>query len=285
MAFMAVMAAINIIFSVISAFSPIASIVLVIFFPLTSTLVEYFCEDKYYPIYALATFGLGIVATLWNMQTTFFTLLPSVITGYLFGMFAKRKFNPFWSVLASAVAQALITLLFIPLINLIFDVDIIYTFKRAFGLAESTSINIIIPSFILSISFVQIVLSYVVVSQEMKKFDEVEINENPNYMLFGIIGSVVSLSLIGFYFASLRVAYVFLILSIYFASYIVVYFVKERLWRTLIVAGFFVLVNIFVYALAYQNMKENSALLLIGFTPFAISTLSLVVSFLKKKPE
>ena len=285
MAFMAIMAAINIIISVIAAFSPIASVILVIFLPLTSTLVELFCEDKYYPIYAIATFGLGVVATLWNIQSTFFTLLPSLITGYIFGLFAKHKFNPIWSVLAASALQALITLLFIPLINFIFGVDIIYTFKAAFKLTESENIGIIIPAFILAISIVQIVLSYIVVSQEVKKFDQSMEYEKCNYMLFGIIGSVLSLSLIGFYYLSLAVAYIFLILSIYFASFIVVYFIKDKMWRTLILCGAFVLLTIFIFALAYSSVKPNSALLLIGVAPFCISTLSLVVSFLKKKPD
>ena len=285
MAFMALMAAINIIISVISAFSPIASVILVIFLPLTSTLVELYCEDKYYPIYAIATFGLGIVATLWNMQTTFFTLLPSLLTGYIFGLFAKHKFQPFWSVLVSSLFQSLITFAFIPLINIIFDVDIIYTFKYAFGLTNSASINTIIPAFILAISFVQIALSYLVVSFEIRKFDQEMNYEKDNYMLFGIIGSVISFAILGLYFVSLAIAYTFLILSIYFTVYIVISFINDRMWRTLILSGVFVLLNIFIYALAYSNMKENSALLLLGVTPFCISTLSLVVSFLKKKPE
>ena len=285
MSFMAIMAAINIIVSVISAFSPIASVILVIFLPLTSTLVELFCEDKYYPIYALTTFGLGIVATLWNMQTTFFTLLPSLITGYVFGLFAKRKFHPVWSVLASALLQALVTILFIPLINFIFNVDIIYTFKKAFNLAESASINIIIPAFILAISFIQIVLSYIVVSQEIKKFGEEMSKDETNYFIYGLVGSIISLAIIGLYFASLTMAYVFLILSIYFAAFIVVSFIYDKMWHTLIVSGVFVLLNIFIFSLAYANLKDYSGLLLVGITPFALSSLSLVVSFLKKKPD
>lgn len=285
MAFMGIMAAINIIISVISAFSPIVSVILVIFLPLTSTLVELFCEDKYYPIYAVATFGLGIVATLWNMQMTFFTLLPSLITGYIFGLFAKHKFHPIWSVLAASLLQALITMLFIPLINWIFDVDIVYTFKAAFNLIDSESINIIIPAFILAISFIQIVLSYIVISQEVKKFHEEMSYESNNYMVFGIVGSVVSAAIIGLYFASLTLGYIFLILSIFFASFIIVSFIRDKMWRTLIVCGAFILLNVFVYALAYSNMKPYSALLLLGVTPFCISTLSLVVSFLQKKPD
>lgn len=285
MAFMGIMAAINIIISVISAFSPIVSVILVIFLPLTSTLVELFCEDKYYPIYAVATFGLGIVATLWNMQMTFFTLLPSLITGFIFGLFAKHRFHPVWSVLAASLLQALITLLFIPLINLIFDVDIIYTFKAAFNLVEKENINIIIPAFIVAISFAQIVLSYIVISNEIRKFHEEMSYEENSYMIFGIVGSIVSASIIGLYFVSLTLGYIFLILSIFFASFILVSFIKDKMWRTLIVCGAFVLLNVFVYALAYSNMKPNSALLLLGVTPFGISTLSLVVSFLQKKPD
>lgn len=285
MAFMGVMAAINIIIAVVAALSSIAGIFLILILPLTSVLVAIYCENKYFPIYAIATFGLSIVATLWNMQTTFFYVLPSLITGYVFGYSTKHKIHPVWSILCSSIIQGGITFAFIPLINFIFEVDIIGTFKTAFGLTSSTSVDIIIPSFILAISLVQIILSFIIISNEVKKFGFAEINTNFSLLLFGIIGSVLPLSLFGFYFLSLRLAYVVLILSFYFAVFIVFELINLKYYRSLILVGISVLINIFVFALATSSLKENSSLLLLGVTPFCISTISLVVSFLQKKQE
>lgn len=283
--FMAMMAAINIIISVIAALSSIAGIFLIIILPLTSVLVAMYCDNRYYIIYAVATFGLSIVATLWNMQTTFFYVLPSLITGFIFGFSSKHRINPIWSILCSSAAQALITFAFIPLINTIFEVNIIGTFKAAFGLAESQSVNIIIPTFIFAISLIQIILSYVVIANEIKKFGFAEINDKNNLLLLGIIGTVLSLSLFGFYFCSLAVGYVILTIAFYFSIFVVCDLVFLKYYYSLILVGVSLLLTIFIIALANPVMKPNSSLLLLGVLPFCISTISIVVSFLQKKRE
>lgn len=283
--FMALFSAINIIISLICAFSPIAAIFLMLLLPLTSALVAIYCKLKYFPIYAVATFGLSIVATLWNIQTTFFTVLPSIITGLIFGLISTKKLHPFWSVLIASILQAGITCAFIPLINAIFEVDIIMTFKNAFGLANSTNVNIIIPAFILTISFVQIILSYIITSNEIRKFDLDYSKTKANLLLVGIVGTLLPLSLFGFYFLSLEIAYVILIISFYFMSFAIVEFIELKYYRTLGLVGFFILMNIFIFALANINLKAGSSLLLFGVTPFCVSTISISVSFLQKKKE
>lgn len=282
---MAMMAAINIIIAVIAALSSIAGIFLIIFLPLTSTMVAIYCNNKYFPIYAVATFGLAIVSTLWNMQTTFFYVFPSLLTGFIFGFASKHKIHPMWSILLSTALQALLTFAFIPLINFIFEVDIIGTFKTAFKLTESTTVDLIIPTFILAISLVQIILSYIVVSNEIKKFGFTEINDNFNLLLLGIIDSVLPLSLFGLYFASLRVSYIILTISFYFATFIVIELISLKYYRSLILVGFSILLTIFVLALANNSMKPNSSLLLLAIIPFCIATISIIVSFLQKKLE
>ena len=104
MALMGIMAAINIIVAVISAFAPVASIFLVLILPLSSTLVEIYCKDRYYPIYAVATIGLSLVATLWNMETTIFYVLPSILTGYIFGLMSKKNVPAIYSILSASIA-------------------------------------------------------------------------------------------------------------------------------------------------------------------------------------
>lgn len=283
-AFMAMMAAINIIIAVVAALSSIIGIFLIIILPLTSVLVAIYCDNRYYIIYAAATFGLSIVATLWNMQTTFFSVLPSLITGFIFGFATKHKINPIWSILCSSLIQGLITYAFIPLINLIFEVDIIDTFKKAFRLTESTSINIIIPTFIFAISLVQIILSYIVISNESKKLGFQNKNQN-NLLIMGIIDTILPISLFGFYFCSLELAYVLLTIAFYFAVFIVCELVYLKYYRSLILVGISLLLTIFVIALANASMKPNSSLLLLGVMPFCISTIAIVVYFLQKKLE
>ena len=97
MTFMGIFSAINVVISLLSTIlfavaTPI-SILLIIVLPLTSTVVELFCKDKYYPIYLFSTIGLSLVVTMWDMQNTIFYLIPSVFTGYIFGLLTKKRIS------------------------------------------------------------------------------------------------------------------------------------------------------------------------------------------------
>ena len=120
---MALMAAINVIISELAALSIVASIFLILILPLTSAIVELCCKDRYFPIYAVATFGLSIGLTFWNLDTTIFYVLPSIITGYIFGLLAKHKTPTVWVIISATLAQMGITYALIPLINFIFQAN------------------------------------------------------------------------------------------------------------------------------------------------------------------
>ncbi len=282
-ALMGLMSAINIIISVFSSLFPALSIFIVLLLPLTSVLVEIYCKDRYYPIYAFATFGLALVATLWNMETTIFYLLPSLITGYVFGLLNKLKVLPLYSIITASLIQMGFTFISIPLINFVFDVDIIMTFKTAFNLVNSQNIDVIIPSFIFAISLIQTSLSYAIISNE---FNKLNIDENHSSSLQWIYQCLIMFLLIVMFaisFVSLKTAYILLLITIYFAVFVVIDFIEEKYFYTLIVFAFGLVINIIVFAIANEKMPTNSSLLLIGITPFWISFISTIVSFLKRK--
>lgn len=282
-ALMALMAAINIIISVIAAFSPIASALLVLFLPLTSVVVELFCKDRYYPIYAIATIGLSLVATMWNMETTIFYVLPSLATGYLFGLMAKKGIHSMWSIIAAVIVQTGLTFAFIPLIDFMFGVSTIETFKVAFGVSESKYVDAIIPAFIFIISLIQIVLSYIIISNEIKKFGYSTSNGFfSKEWLPSVICLVLCLSLFGFYFVSSAVCYLVLVIALYFLAFVIVRFFEMKYWRTLIICGVIIIANVIVFASAYSLLEKPDGLLLIAFTPLLVSSLDLLVYFLKK---
>ena len=64
--FMAIVAAINVILSFMTNFVPFLTVVLIIVLPLTSSIVEVACEDKFFPIYAFGTLGLSFAVTFWK---------------------------------------------------------------------------------------------------------------------------------------------------------------------------------------------------------------------------
>ena len=282
MALMGLMSTLNIIIAVVSSLVPIISIFLILILPLISVLVELFCKDRYYPIYAIATFGLSLVATLWNMETTIFYLLPSLIVGYIFGLLAKKRIPSLYSILITSLIQLGLTMLFIPLINFIFDVDMVNFFKTIFKLTESKNIDIIVPSFIFVISLIQMSLSNLIIKEEIKKIGFEEIDEKKQW-IYQLILLVDTLAIIGLYFLSLKLAYVFLLIAIYLAVFIIADYIKMKYIWTLIIFAFGLLINVIVFALANEKMANGSSLLLIAITPFWIAFISTIVSFLKRK--
>ena len=81
-AYMAIMAAINVVFVLITTLVPALLFLMIFVLPLTSTMVTLLCKKKYFPIYAVATIGLCMVVTLWKIDDTIFYVIPSIITGF-----------------------------------------------------------------------------------------------------------------------------------------------------------------------------------------------------------
>ena len=289
MAFMGIMSAICVIINVILAVTDVffigLSLFIALILPLASVIVELTCKDKYYPIFFVATIGLSLVATLWNIHTTILYLIPSLITGYFFGLSAKYKFSPVYSIIIGAIAQALLTYLTIPLINLIFGIDIINTFLVFFQLQNSSTITIIIPSVILLLSLIQMTLSYLIISSEINKFGYEYQNELKIIWPICATTMFFSILIIPFYFASLSVAYIFLIISIYFAVALVVNISYRKMWKTLIFSTLSVIIAAICYVFLYKFLAFGSGLLLYGIAPLLISIIILVSSFLKKTTD
>ena len=282
---MALMAAINIIVAELAALSPIVSLFLILILPLTSAIVELCCKDRYFPIYAVATFGLSLALTFWNLETTVFYVFPSIITGYIFGLLAKHKIPVVWSIFTATLAQTAITYALIPLVNFIFEIDIIHTFEVAFRVAEMNHIEIIVPSCIFLISLIQVSLSQLIVTQELTKFKISEADNEFFNLLSKYAGILFSLMIILFYFLSLEFAYLILMISIYFASYAVATSIMKKHYLHLTAYSIPLVVTIFLIAFLQQYLREASSFLLIGFTTLCICMISLVFSYLNKKKE
>ncbi len=284
-AFMAIMAAINIVLSVISAFVPFMSIFLFLLMPLTSALVEFFCKDRYYPIYFAASIGLSLVATLWNTETTFFYLIPSLLTGYIFGLVSKKSIPSIYSILISSLIQMGCLLGFIPLVNFIYGTDVILTFKTLLNLQDSTKINVIIPAFIFLISLIQMCLSYAIISNELKKMNIEEKHIQKYEWIYQLLLFVFSLLMIPSSFFIKEISFVLLFINIFLAVYIIKDYIISKNYYTLIVFLGGLVINIVVFGIAYVTLGTIDGFLLLNITPFWISFISLIVSFLKREPK
>ena len=123
--YMALMAAINVIFIVLDTYVPFLTILLILTLPFVSAVVSYFCQKRYYIIYAVASIGLCLI---FNPLDTVFYIVPAVCSGFVIGLLLDQKIHPFWMILASTLIEVVLTYAFIPLFNKVSNTDIIHTF-------------------------------------------------------------------------------------------------------------------------------------------------------------
>ena len=285
--FMAIMAAINIVISVIStlmgAVVPIVSVFFIIILPLTSTVVTLFCKNRYYPIYAVATIGLSMVATMWNMEYTIFYVVPSIITGFIFGLLSKKKVNGIYSIAIAAFLQTGITYALIPLLNVIYGTNFIETAKALFNVGPESYVNYFIPTIIFAISLIQVGLSYIVIANEIRKMNIEPAQNIKNNWVLPLISVGFLFIALGFTFRYLSGAFVTIFISLYFTVASLVVFIKSKLIPSLIVLGGSVILSIILFAVFYPLINEPTSFVLIGLFPLTNNISTIIVSFLIKK--
>ena len=287
MTFMGIFSAINVVISLLSTIlfavaTPI-SILLIIILPLTSTVVELFCKDKYYPIYLFSTIGLSLVVTMWDMQNTIFYLIPSVFTGYIFGLLTKKRISGIYSIIISASIHTLLTYSFLPLLNLIYDVNFIDTLKALLGFASIEKIDYIIPSLIFFISLIQIFLSFIIVNDEIKKIYPINESIVVNEFVLVICSLITIILSIVFVFIYLPISFLLLIISLYFTIGDMYFGFKKSIKMTLINLCASIVLFIVLFAVFYTRITEPYNFMLLGIFMLINNIISIVVSFLIKK--
>lgn len=280
-ALMGLMAAINIVVAVVAAFSIVASIFLVLILPLTSVLVVLYCGEKKFLVYALATIGLSLVATFWNIDTTIFYVIPSVLTGFVFGATIKRRLLFAWSIIIATFIQTAVSLLFIPLLNLILEIDFIDELLAIFKITDQQMANILIPCAFFVIALIQVYLSYFVVRSEVRK-----IHTNND-----LVGGEIYIPIAGISFAAavplfalfyLGGAYLSFLISIYFMSVAIYLFIVHKQYRYIVYSGIIVFLNFFLTAIFYNSVPDKMGLLLFAVSTLLVNTLFLLFYLLKK---
>lgn len=281
--YMAIMAGVNAVFSLIAAFFPILSFFLMIVLPLTSTIVFLFAKHKYYIIYAITTVALCLLVTMWDMSFTIFYIVPSILTGYLFGLFIQYKIQPIWTIFITTIAQALFFALTIPLINFVFEVDVIQTFFKAFLLNESLHVFHIIPSFLFLMALIQMSFSYLIISFEIDKFGYSINTSEININLFSILNLIFIIFIIPFVFIYPSASYLFLMISFYFAFYLIFNSKSFKKYFLLIIYLILGFLFIFLFALLYPLINAPFGLLILGLIPLFITTTTFINNLLLKK--
>ena len=218
-AYMGIMAAINVIFVIMTYFVPFLLFVLVFVLPLTSAVVTLFCKKKYFSIYAIATSGICLLVTMNNISDTLFYVIPSILSGFAFGILVEKKVPSIWIIFLSSIITIGFSYCFVPLIKFIYGTDIILTIAKLFGLAEYKYLNYIVPCIILFISLAQSTISYIVIKSQLPKLGYTIIDDIPYKTL--LVGSLLFIGLtVLFSFVYKELSYLFALAITYFGIFV-----------------------------------------------------------------
>ncbi len=282
---MAFFVAINVICSLLSLYVPLFSIILIIFLPLTSAVVEINCKDRWFPIYALATIGLSIVVTLSQIDFTIFYIVPSIFTGYIFGLVSKKKLPDMFAIFLATAIQSILSFVSIQIIDAIGNTDLLDFIAKILRISSRFWFNTLFVLGLFLVSLIQVILSFIVVDNELRKLKLKEDDKN-DYSMISNLGSILFLIVaIGFAFFSLKFALLFEAFSFYFAVFSVIFHFKKNEKILIIFDAVSILVTIFVYAFMYKLFKNGADLMLFLTIPFIISIASILHYFLKKSKQ
>lgn len=275
-AYMGIMAAINVVFVLLTTFVPILFVLIVFVLPLTSTVVALHCEKKYFPIYALATIALCLICTIWKIDDTIFYVIPSIITGFVFAILVEKGLSAPWIILSTVIIQVIFTYLSIPLITLITGRSIVETFAVAFGVKDFPYLDYLVPCFIFTMSFLQSVLSFIIINEEIKKFGFELAPTNFNSWFFSTgIGVCGTFALI-FALTYRPLSFIFILGIVYFGVLLMVGLIgAQKNWIYIALVGSFI-ISIFLFAIIYPHMPAPLGLLLVSIYFVFVGIISIV---------
>lgn len=177
--FIALMAAFNFIFALLMVYLPAFSLVLYVFLPFVTAITVLHVDKKYLSIYYISSILLTFIINLNGLDFIIFTLIPSLITGSVFGICLEKKVNSVTAILLSSFCQFAFSLLTIPLINAIYmnNQSIINVFRTFLGESrEYLTYKLFLPT-VFAVSLAQNIISFLIISSEMNKF-KVTINNS-----------------------------------------------------------------------------------------------------------
>ena len=282
--YMGIMAAINLIFIILATFIPPLMFLLILLLPFASAVVSYYCLKRYYIIYAVATIGLCLLCSF-NISDTIFYVVPAVISGFVIGVLLEQKVHPFWLVLSSTIINAALTYAFIPLINLISNTNIVLSLLKIFSLQDFTYRNELVYLFIFFVSLMQCALSHFIILSDAKKMG-IEINTRILYFEPYILGLELSVTIaIALAFFYLPLSLVFICISLYFASFLLLDLIFSKKILVYILLAISTLVMIIIFAIFYKSLSQPYGIVLTVIFPLTIGVISFLKNCLLKYPS
>lgn len=272
-AYMAMMAAINIIFSLIATFFPLSGIFIMVVLPFVNAMVGYYCKTVYYPIYLCAVIGLSIACTAWDFSNTLLYVVPAAVAGLAYGLLSKLGIPSSLLIFAMAIIDMGFAYLSLWIINLIYEIDMISFLLSLLSLEMSPLIEAIIPSAIFAYALGQASLAHLFIAIQPLKLNAKEASQAwwmLIYPLSSILFFLLTLCLAFFHPAS---AYFCMFSGIYWSIISISKDISKPQKWVFVCEGSSLLIGAILFSLLYSRLEEGLGLLLLSL-PFAIAMIA-----------
>lgn len=177
LAYIAIMSAITIIFSVLTNFFPLVSLLLLLFLPFVSALVAVTCDLKLFPIYLVSVVLLSVVFDITNFLSIVFYLIPGLISGLVIGIGYRQKLNGIYMLIGIALVNFVANYATIPVLDYVYQIDTIEYSMGFIGFANHPLIKEIFIGVLFVTSIIQATVTFLIVDGEIKIFKQ-EANTN-----------------------------------------------------------------------------------------------------------
>lgn len=265
-AYMAIMAAINVIFVLLTAILPPLMFLIVFVLPLTSAVVTLFCKKRYFPIYAVVTVALCLLATFGiYIYDTFFYVIPSLITGFVFGLLIEKKVPAIYIIVSSTALQYVLSFLtFLTLYLILPDINFIDALLSIFGLANFVYKDVFIHLFLFTLASIQTTFAYFILKREVKKLGFEVVEEiKLHYLLFAFVVLIDVLALV-MVFIYPPLVYVFIVMNLPFMVYEIISLIYERKKAIYIVMVIALVISISIFVGFYTLIPHPLGIILVA---------------------
>lgn len=283
LSFIALMVGIEVVLAVLASFVPLSDLFVILVLPLASVLVALLCETKFLGIYLFSSLLLVSVTTCYDLRSTLFSVLPAIIMGTGYGFCLKKKLPLSFVVFFSALLSLGLNYLSLPLIRLIYDVDMISFAKGVLGLSDYAYVDDIIPTFLFGYALAEVGLSHLLAQLFLSEFEGEE--SHPGWESYAEIGSGFLFGglAIGFAFVNVPAAYVFWAFGLYFSIFAFFILLDAHRPYLFILLGALALGAIFLNAILYSSLPQDTGMILTTLFYWTIDISSLIGRLLLKK--
>lgn len=258
--YMALMAAINVIFVLLTYFLPFMMFALIFVLPLSSTIVATYCKKRLYPIYAIVTVGVCLLVSMMDIGDTIFVVIPSIITGFLFGILIKQNIPSIIVIALTTIVQVVLTYPGLLLINQVIypgKEDLFVVVCKMVGVTNESLISYIKHLLIGTICLIQQILTFIVIKSEIGKVGvEIEEKEWLDKLLPNIGIFVFSIFSVIFAVIFKQIAYLFMIGTALLGIYEIAVLILEKKGWIYISLGASLGGTIFLFAALYTVIPE-----------------------------